>query len=201
MSVGFGGVIVSGIARGLGDGAGRVGLCVAEIDERRDLRRRVRRANRALASWTLPQSGGEQSHWRRLALELGDDAFGQLLADAVGARDGGRIVASAMASISCGRVSVSRMASAILAPTPGASCRRANQARSSPRNESEKADGAFRHLRFDEEFGGFANRQLRQRARAGVDEIADAGDVDERLALAYRGDGSSQAADHALSRR
>jgi len=38
---------------------------------------------------------------------------------------------SAMASISCAVVSVSSRASAILAPTPGASCRRANHARSS----------------------------------------------------------------------
>lgn len=88
------------------------------------------------------------------------------------------------------------MASAILAPTPGASCSRANQAFFFAGDEGEQADRAFRHLRFDEKFGGFANRQLAERPRTGMDEIADAGDIDQRLSLSDSGDGSSQSSDH-----
>src|SRR5262245_2175388 len=45
----------------------------------------------------------------------------------------------------------------------------------------------------------FSRGKPAQRARAGMDEIADAAYVDQRLPLADGGDCSAQTADHALS--
>ena len=44
-----------------------------------------------------------------------------------------------------------------------------------------------------------ADAELAQRTRAGVDEIANAADIDQRLPLSDRRDDAPEPADHALS--
>ena len=84
---------LAGAARGGGDGGRRLRLTVAEIDQRRD---RVARpaAARACPS-TAPDSritaGSTIGIGRRLVLQFGDDALGDLRADAGRARDRGLV--------------------------------------------------------------------------------------------------------------
>ena len=78
---------LAGAARGGGDGGGGLRLAVAEIDQRRDrIRHRLRRA-------LLVERAGEMHHrridvgeGRRLVLQFGDDALGDLGPDAGRAR-------------------------------------------------------------------------------------------------------------------
>src|SRR6516164_9327027 len=185
-------------ARGSGDGGRGLRLAVAEIDQRGDcIHDRLRRA------LVLDRAGEADHRWieigerRRLVLQFRHDTLGHLRTDAGRARDHG-LVAHGNGGREIGRLERAEHGERDLGTHTLHGLQQTEPFALDVGAEAEQPDLILAHVGFDRQRGGLPDtRQLLQRARGALHEVADAVDVEDDEILAVAIDDALELADHA----
>jgi hypothetical protein len=150
-----------------------------------------------LGAGDLGVEGRHRPAAQRLALQLGDDAQGELWPDPLGAGDGGPVVAGHGGGEVAGRQDVEHGQRRLGADALDGPQGHEGVAVVAGQEAVEHHAGLLAPLGLDVQHRLAADlRQPAQRARAAAHDVADAGHVDQRVLLADFGDDAPEAADH-----